>query len=95
MMHIFDGTCAFISKQGVCHQCSELNGRFNPEQDRQVEKLKIKMVRDRDKYDRVELYKLRTELVRGIDPLHANGTGLHEAFLRINHQVNTTLSANA
>ncbi len=88
MMRIFDDTCAFVSKQGVCSQCSELNGRFNPKQDRRAEEMKIKMVRDRDKYDRTGLYKLRAELARGIDPLHANGTDLHEAFLRINHQVN-------
>jgi RNA polymerase sigma-70 factor (ECF subfamily) len=88
MMRIFDDTCAFVSRQGVCNQCSELNGRFNPKQDRRVEEMKIKMVRDRDKYDRTELYKLRTELVRSIDPLHANGTDLHETFLRINHRVN-------
>jgi RNA polymerase sigma-70 factor (ECF subfamily) len=90
MIRIFDDTCAFVSKQGVCNQCSELNGRFNPKQNRQVEEKKIKMVRSQDKYDRTELYKLRTELVRGIDPLRANGTDLHEAFLRINHQVNAT-----
>ncbi len=88
MMRIFDDTCAFVSKQGVCNQCSELNGRFNPEQDRRVEEMKIKMVRDREKYDRPELYKLRTELARGIDPLHAAGADLHEVFLRINQQVN-------
>lgn len=88
MMRIFDETCAFVSKQGVCNQCSELNGRFNPEQDRQAEEMKVKMVREREKVDRVGLYELRAELVRGVDPLHANGADLHEAFLRLNQQVN-------
>jgi len=30
MIGIFDGRCALINKEGVCHQCSELNGIFNP-----------------------------------------------------------------
>ena len=88
MMTIFDGNCVFVSKQGVCNQCSELNGRFNPKQDRRAEEMKIKMVRDQAKYDRTELFQMRTTLVQAIDPLHAKGSDLHEAFLEINHMVN-------
>lgn len=88
MMQIFDDTCAFVSKQGICNQCSELNGRFNPKQDRRQEEMKIKLVRESKKHNRTALYKLRADLARGIDPLHASGTDLHEVFLRINHQVN-------
>ncbi len=32
MTNIFDERCALINKSGVCHQCSELNGWFNPKQ---------------------------------------------------------------
>jgi RNA polymerase sigma-70 factor (ECF subfamily) len=88
MLDIFDDTCAFVSKQGVCNQCSELNGRFNPKQDRRVEEMKIKMVRDRSEKNHAELYDMRVTLVRTIDPLHTNGSDLHEAFMKINHQVN-------
>ncbi len=88
MVAIFDDTCAFVSQNGVCNQCSELNGRFNPKQDRQAELMKIKMVRNRSSYQRNELFNLRVELVKAIDPLHGNGADLHEAFLKINHQVN-------
>ncbi|MFN7115709.1 MAG: RNA polymerase sigma factor [Saprospiraceae bacterium] len=35
MMDIFDNRCALINKNGVCHQCSELNGWFNPRQNQQ------------------------------------------------------------
>ncbi|MBL6981808.1 MAG: hypothetical protein ISR58_11540 [Anaerolineales bacterium] len=49
MLSIFDDTCAFVNQEGVCNQCSELNGRFNPKQDRQAELMKIKMVRNRKK----------------------------------------------
>lgn len=88
MMTIFDNNCAFVSQKGVCNQCSELNGRFNPKQDRQAELMKIKMVRNRQKYNRSELFNLRLELVKAIDPLHAKGTDLHEAFMQISHLVN-------
>lgn len=88
MIKIFDDTCALISKRGVCDQCTELNGRFNPKQDKQAEAMKIKWVKNRDKHSTKELLRLRTELVKGIDPLLGNGTDLHEALMRINHKGN-------
>ncbi|HUE99515.1 MAG TPA: RNA polymerase sigma factor [Anaerolineales bacterium] len=30
MMDIFDHRCSLINKKGVCYQCTELNGIFNP-----------------------------------------------------------------
>jgi len=32
MIEIYDGRCSLINKQGICHQCTELNGIFNPRQ---------------------------------------------------------------
>ena len=32
MTDIFDRRCALVNKNGVCHQCTELNGWFNPKQ---------------------------------------------------------------
>ena len=88
MIGIFDETCALVHKNGVCNQCSELNGRFNPKQDKQAELMKVKWVKNRDKHTTQELYQLRAKLVRGIDPLQANGADLHEVMLRIGHTVN-------
>ena len=88
MIRIFDHTCALVNKNGVCNQCSELNGKFNPEQDRQAELMKIKWVKDRAKHSTAELLRLRTTLVKGIDPMQANGADLHELLLSINHKVN-------
>ena len=88
MIGIFDDTCALVHKNGVCNQCSELNGRFNPKQDKQAELMKVKWVKNRDKHTKKELYQLRAKLVRGIDPLQANGADLHEIMLRIGHTVN-------
>ena len=39
MIHIFEGRCALINKQGICHQCSELNGIYNPKQRLQEERV--------------------------------------------------------
>src|SRR5689334_20883227 len=32
MIEIFDRRCSLINKEGVCYQCTELNGIFNPKQ---------------------------------------------------------------
>ncbi len=88
MIGIFDETCALVNKNGVCNQCSELNGRFNPKQDKQAELMKVKWVKNRANHTTQELYQLRAKLVRGIDPLYTNGADLHEVLLRIGHTVN-------
>jgi hypothetical protein len=88
MTGIFDDTCALVSQKGVCNQCSELNGKFNPKQDRQAELMKIKLVKERSKHNIIELYTLRTELIKAIDPLQANGSDLHEVLMSVNHRVN-------
>ena len=88
MTGLFDDTCALVSKRGVCHQCSGLNGKFNPKQDSQEKLMKIKMMKEKDKKSSKELYALRAELVKAIDPLHTNGADLHEVFMSINQKVN-------
>ncbi|MFQ5570640.1 MAG: RNA polymerase sigma factor [Rhodothermales bacterium] len=88
MVRIFDDQCALVSKQGVCDQCSQLNGRFNPGQDTQAALMRIQMVRDASNEDKKELFLLRTALVRAMDPLQTNGANLHELMMSLNHQVN-------
>jgi RNA polymerase sigma-70 factor (ECF subfamily) len=88
MIRIFDQQCALVAKNGVCYQCSGLNNLFNPKQNAQAELIKIKMVGEATDKDKQELYRLRTELIKGIDPLEAKGTELHEVFMKINHRVN-------
>ncbi len=90
MIRIFDRTCALVDKNGVCNQCSELNGKFNPEQDRQAALMKIKWVKDRAKHNTTDLLHLRTALVKEMDPIHSSGADLHELLFSINHQVNQT-----
>jgi RNA polymerase sigma-70 factor (ECF subfamily) len=78
-----------VNKNGVCNQCSELNGKFNPKQNRQAELMKIKWVKNRANHTHQELYRLRAEMVKGIDPMLGNGADLHEVMMTINHKVNS------
>lgn len=84
MTAIFDRRCALVNKQGICHQCSELNGWFNPKQQQQEALLQLKMVREADKKDQQTLFQLRTDLVKAIDPLRSSGNELQEVLLNCN-----------
>jgi RNA polymerase sigma-70 factor, ECF subfamily len=82
MTEIFDNRCALINKKGTCDQCSQLNGIFNPKQDQQEQRMKLELVKASAKFDRAQLFELRTTLVKGIDPLHSSGTDLHDIILK-------------
>ncbi len=81
---VFDSRCPLVNKQGVCHQCSELNGWFNPKQDQQEALNAIDMKRDSGKYNRNELYNLRAKLVKAIDPLRSKGNELQDILMKCN-----------
>lgn len=80
MIEVFDGRCALINQNGTCHQCSEINGIFNPKQNTQEELTKIKMAREAKKVDKQRLFDLRMEVLKGLDPLQS---GAHE--LQLHH----------
>ena len=84
MEDIFDNRCALVNKNGICHQCSELNGWFNPKQNQQIALLKIKMVKDAKQKNKEELYKMRTALIKAINPLKSTGNELQEILLECN-----------
>ncbi|MEO0898346.1 MAG: RNA polymerase sigma factor [Bacteroidota bacterium] len=84
MTEIFDRRCALVNKKGICHQCSELNGWLNPKRDQQQALMEIKMVRESTKYNREELYALRTALVKNIDPLRSPGHEIQEKLMQCN-----------
>lgn len=87
MVHIFEGRCALISKNGVCHQCTELNGIFNPQQKAQEERVKIEMAREADNPDKEYLFDLRMKIVRAIDPFESAGAELQLHHLAHNRKV--------
>jgi RNA polymerase sigma-70 factor, ECF subfamily len=76
MVNIFEGRCALINKEGTCHQCSELNGIFNPKQDFEIEKNKIELAKIIDKGDKEHLLGLRFKIMKEIDPFSSNGSAL-------------------
>jgi RNA polymerase sigma-70 factor (ECF subfamily) len=87
MMGIFDRRCALINKQGICHQCTELNGLFNPKQSAQEELVKIEMVREAANPDRQALLDLRLQILRELDPFTSGAAELQLHHLEHNRQV--------
>lgn len=87
MMDIFDGRCALINKEGICHQCSELNGIFNPKQKFQEEAVKIQMVQEAETAGRDRLMDLRLKIVQGIDPFLSPASELQLHHLEHNKNV--------
>lgn len=75
MTEIFERRCALVNKEGVCYQCSELNGLFNPNQ----EKLKNVF----PKAGKEKLYRLRAELIKAINPLCSNGSELENSIMQV------------
>lgn len=83
MIDIFDNRCALVNKKGVCHQCSQLNNWLNPKQNFQVQKMKIELIKQAGTADKKELFRLREDLVKNINPLKADGSDLHESFMKL------------
>lgn len=90
MIDIFEGRCALINKEGVCHQCSEINGIFNPKQNIQEELVKIKMVKEADKADKQRLLNLRLEILKDLDPYNSTAHDLQLHHLEHNRRVMET-----
>jgi RNA polymerase sigma-70 factor (ECF subfamily) len=87
MIDIFNGRCALINKEGVCHQCSELNGIYNPKQNTQLELMKIDLVKEAGKGGKEHLFDLRMQILREIDPFKSKASELQLHHLTHNRQV--------
>ena len=87
MITIFEGRCALINKEGVCHQCSELNGIFNPKQNTQEELVKIQLVKEAEKGEKEQLFDLRAQILREIDPFNSKASELQLHHLEYNRRV--------
>src|ERR671922_18398 len=60
MSRVFAQRCALINQQGVCHQCAELNGLFNPHQAEQQELAKLDLVQAAQEPSGQDLFEVRT-----------------------------------
>jgi RNA polymerase sigma-70 factor, ECF subfamily len=87
MIDVFDKRCALINKEGVCHQCTELNGIFNPKQNAQAEAVKIQMVRDAAKKDKEHLFDLRMKVMQELDPFISPAAELQLHHLEFDRKV--------
>jgi RNA polymerase sigma-70 factor, ECF subfamily len=87
MIEIFDHRCSLINKQGICYQCTELNGIFNPKQKAQEELVKIEMAREAENKSREELFDLRLKILQKLDPFESGAAELQLHHLEHNRQV--------
>lgn len=87
MIEIFDHRCTLINKQGICHQCTELNGIFNPKQKAQEELVKIEMAKDAENKSKEELFDLRMKILQELDPFESGAAELQLHHLEHNRQV--------
>jgi RNA polymerase sigma-70 factor, ECF subfamily len=87
MIEIFDHRCSLINKQGICHQCTELNGIFNPKQKAQEELVRIEMAQEAKNSNREELFDLRMKILRELDPFESGASELQLHHLEHNRQV--------
>lgn len=87
MIDIYERRCSLINQTGICHQCTELNGIFNPKQNAQEELVKIEMVREAEKKEKEKLFDLRMQIVQGIDPFESGAAELQLHHLQHNREV--------
>jgi RNA polymerase sigma-70 factor (ECF subfamily) len=87
MIEIFDHRCSLINKQGICYQCTELNGIFNPKQKAQEELVKIEMAREAENKSKEELFDLRMKILQELDPFESGAAELQLHHLEHNRQV--------
>ncbi|MCP5096977.1 MAG: hypothetical protein GY943_15620 [Chloroflexi bacterium] len=87
MIDVFDHRCSLINKQGICHQCTELNGIFNPKQQLEEELVKIKMVKAANDKSKEALFDLRMQILQELDPFESGTAVLQLHHLEHNRQV--------
>ena len=87
LIEVFDQRCSLINKQGICHQCTELNGIFNPKQKAQEELVKIEMARASQDKSKEELFDLRMKILQELDPFESGAAELQLHHLEHNRQV--------
>ncbi len=87
MIEVFDKRCALINKEGTCHQCTELNGIFNPKQNAQEEAVKIQMVRNAAKKGKEHLFDLRMKVMQELDPFTSPAAELQLHHLEFDRKV--------
>ena len=89
MGSIFEQRCSLINKNGVCYQCSELNGFNNNKADTQRLLAKHELNNASNDSTKKDLFRIRTQLIKAIDPLESRGADLHNFLLEMTHKANS------
>lgn len=76
MVNVFEQRCSLINKSGVCHQCSELSGLFNPKQDFHQNHIKTRLENEANDKSKESLFNLRLNIAKAIDPATCKGKEL-------------------
>ncbi len=87
MIAVFDRRCSLINKEGVCHQCTELNGIFNPKQSEQEALARVRMAQDAVSGDKEHLFDLRLQIMQELDPFESGAAELQLHHLEHNRRV--------
>lgn len=82
MQKIFGHRCALINKEGICHQCSELNGFNNSRAETQRIVAEMELVKAAADPEKNNLFAIRSQLVKAIDPFYENGVSFHDFLLQ-------------
>jgi RNA polymerase sigma-70 factor, ECF subfamily len=82
MQKIFEHRCALINKEGVCHQCSELNGFNNTKAETQRLVAEMDIVKAAADPGKNDLFAIRAQLVKAIQPFYENGVSFHDFLLQ-------------
>ena len=79
MSSVFEKRCAFVNKNGVCHQCSALKGILNLGQEKmaKISQSKFKKQASKNK----SLLKIRINMIKDLDPLSSPNSHLHTYML--------------
>lgn len=81
MKQVFAEDCTLIHKSGACWKCSELSNTGNPKAETQQKIAALEMVKVKDEVDSTQLYRLRTALVKAINPMECSSFNLHDFLL--------------
>jgi len=88
MKEVFAEDCTLIHKTGACWKCSELSNTGNSKAETQRKIAELELVKAKKRGDTARLYKMRTALIKGIDPLQSSNIQLHDFLLKQTNAAN-------
>ena len=88
MKEVFAEDCTLIHKTGACWKCSELSNTGNTKAETQKKIAQLELVKANKRGDTTKLYKMRTALIKGIDPLQSSNFQLHDFLLNQTNAAN-------